>query len=161
LQGQPFQILLILLEAQGDVVTRDALRAALWPADTFVDFDHSLNTAVKKLRQALSDTAESPQFIETIPRVGYRFLHAIHQAQPGPSSEPSSAVEVAIAAPVRKHGWGAAKAEIFIALAVVVVVSSVLLIHAALKPATLRITGTRQLTFGNGIFSIESDGKRL
>jgi DNA-binding winged helix-turn-helix (wHTH) protein/Tol biopolymer transport system component len=161
LQGQPFQILLILLEAQGDVVTRDALRAALWPADTFVDFDHSLNTAVKKLRQALSDTAESPQFIETIPRVGYRFLQDVRQAQHGPSSEPSSSVEVAIAAPVRKPGWSLVKAEIFIAVAVVVVVSSVLLIHAALKPATLRITGTRQLTFGNGIFSIESDGKRL
>jgi Tol biopolymer transport system component/DNA-binding winged helix-turn-helix (wHTH) protein len=74
LQDQPFQILALLLEKPGEVVTREELRERLWPADTFVDFDHSLNSAVKKLRQALSDDPDTPRFIETIPRRGYRFI---------------------------------------------------------------------------------------
>lgn len=74
LQEQPFRILAMLLEQPGQVVTREQLRARLWPEDTFVDFDHSLNTAVKKLRQALNDEADKPRFIETLPRRGYRFV---------------------------------------------------------------------------------------
>ena len=74
LQEQPFQILILLLTAAGDVVTREALREKLWPADTFVDFDHSLGTAIKKLREALGDSAENPRFVETLPRRGYRFI---------------------------------------------------------------------------------------
>ena len=74
LQGQPFQVLAALLERPGKVVTREELRVKLWPADTFVDFDHSLNAAVKRLREALGDSAETPSFIETIARRGYRFL---------------------------------------------------------------------------------------
>ena len=66
LQDQPFQILALLLEKPGEVVTRDELRDRLWPADTFVDFDHSLNSAVKKLRQALNDDPDVPRFIETL-----------------------------------------------------------------------------------------------
>jgi TolB-like protein/DNA-binding winged helix-turn-helix (wHTH) protein/Tfp pilus assembly protein PilF len=77
LQDQPFQILLALLEKPGDVVTREELRAKLWPTDTFVDFDHGLNAAVKRLRDALDDSAESPRFIETLPRPGYRFISTI------------------------------------------------------------------------------------
>src|SRR5262245_35803698 len=74
LQDQPRQILMALLERPGDLVTRDDLRQRLWRADTFVDFDHGLNTAVKKLRQALGDSAEAPRFIETLARRGYRFI---------------------------------------------------------------------------------------
>jgi DNA-binding winged helix-turn-helix (wHTH) protein/Tfp pilus assembly protein PilF len=74
LQEQPFQILAILLEQPGQLVTREQLRERLWPEDTFVDFDHSLNTAVKKLRQALNDEADKPRFIETLPKRGYRFV---------------------------------------------------------------------------------------
>jgi DNA-binding winged helix-turn-helix (wHTH) protein/tetratricopeptide (TPR) repeat protein len=74
LQEQPFQILAMLLEQPGQVVTREQLRERLWPEDTFVDFDHSLNTAVKKLRQALNDEADKPRFIETLPKRGYRFV---------------------------------------------------------------------------------------
>ncbi len=74
LQGQPLQVLALLIENPGDVVTREQLRARLWPADTFVDFDHSLNSAVKKLRQALNDDPDVPRFIETLPRRGYRFI---------------------------------------------------------------------------------------
>jgi DNA-binding winged helix-turn-helix (wHTH) protein len=74
LQGQPFQVLRLLLKAEGKVVTREELRQALWPNDTFVDFDLGVNTAVKKLRQALGDSAEHPRFIETLPKLGYRFM---------------------------------------------------------------------------------------
>ena len=74
LQERPFQILTFLLENRGEVVTREELRKRLWPEDTFVDFDHSVNTAINKLRDALGDTAENPRFIETLPRHGYRFV---------------------------------------------------------------------------------------
>ncbi|HET7214277.1 MAG TPA: winged helix-turn-helix domain-containing protein [Terriglobia bacterium] len=74
LQGQPIQLLSALLERPGELVTRDELRQRLWPSDTFVDFEHSLNTAMRKLRQALGDEAETPRFIETLPKRGYRFI---------------------------------------------------------------------------------------
>ena len=74
LQEQPFQILAMLLEHPGQVVTREELRSRLWPGDTFVDFDHGLNKAINKLREAFGDCADTPQFIETIPKRGYRFL---------------------------------------------------------------------------------------
>jgi DNA-binding winged helix-turn-helix (wHTH) protein len=71
LHDQPFQILAMLLEHQGEVVTREQLRQKLWPADTFVDFDVGLNSAVKRLRDALGDSAESPRFVETLPKPAY------------------------------------------------------------------------------------------
>ncbi|MBZ5565169.1 MAG: winged helix-turn-helix domain-containing protein [Acidobacteriia bacterium] len=74
LQEKPFQILAVLLERPGEVVTREEIRKKLWPADTFVDFEHGINVAVKKLREALDDDAENPHFIETLPRHGYRFI---------------------------------------------------------------------------------------
>ncbi len=74
LQDQPFEILRMMLERPGDVVTRDELRQRLWPTGTFVDFEHSLNAAVKRLRAALGDEADNPQFVETVPRRGYRFV---------------------------------------------------------------------------------------
>jgi len=74
LQGQPFEILAVLLERPGRVVTREELRRRLWPSDTFVDFEHGLNAAVNRLREALGDSSEEPRFIETVPRRGYRFL---------------------------------------------------------------------------------------
>jgi DNA-binding winged helix-turn-helix (wHTH) protein/Tol biopolymer transport system component len=77
LQEQPFQVLAALLERPGDVVTREELRNKLWPADTFVDFDHSLNAAIKRLRDALGESAEKPIFIETLARRGYRFIAPI------------------------------------------------------------------------------------
>ena len=74
LQAQPFQVLTVLLRRAGDVVTREELRQELWPADTFVDFDTGLNSAIKKLRDVLADSAEEPRYIETLPRRGYRFI---------------------------------------------------------------------------------------
>ena len=74
LQEQPLQVLAQLLEHPGELVTREDLRNRLWPADTFVDFDHSLNAAIRRLRDALGDSAENPTFVETVARRGYRFL---------------------------------------------------------------------------------------
>jgi len=78
LQDQPFQILAMLLEQPGGVVTREELRQRLWPTDTFVDFDHGLNNAINKLRDALNDSADGPRFIETLPRRGYRFIAEVN-----------------------------------------------------------------------------------
>jgi len=80
LQEQPFQVLALLLEHAGEVVTREELREKLWPADTFVDFDHSLNTAVNKLRETLGDSASSPRYIETLARRGYRFIAPVQNS---------------------------------------------------------------------------------
>src|SRR6266576_2762718 len=77
LQDQPFEILIMMLDRPGEVVTRDELRQRLWPTGTFVDFEHSLNAAVKRLRAALGDDADNPRFVETLPRRGYRFIAAM------------------------------------------------------------------------------------
>jgi cholera toxin transcriptional activator len=93
LQEQPFQVLALLLERPGDVVTREELRQKLWPADTFVDFDHGLNTAVNKLRETLGDSASSPRYIETLARRGYRFIAPLQTeaSQSGSGAEVFSA----------------------------------------------------------------------
>ena len=83
-QQQPMQVLAALLAKAGDVVTREELRAGIWPADTFVDFEHSLNTAIKKLRKALGDHANRPKYIETLPRRGYRFLAEVEASEEAP-----------------------------------------------------------------------------
>jgi TolB-like protein/Flp pilus assembly protein TadD len=94
LQDQPFQVLLLLLEHCGEVVTREELRRKLWPQDTFVDFDVGLNSAVKKLREALGDSADSPRFIETLPRRGYRFLVSVETADPRAFGAPVKSLAV-------------------------------------------------------------------
>jgi DNA-binding winged helix-turn-helix (wHTH) protein len=88
LQGQPFQVLALLLERAGEVVTREELQQKLWPSDTFVDFDHSLNTAINKVREALGDSASSPRYVETLARRGYRFIAPVQTSVP--SSPPSA-----------------------------------------------------------------------
>jgi DNA-binding winged helix-turn-helix (wHTH) protein len=77
LHGQPFEVLAMLLERPGQVVTREELRLRLWPTDTFVNFDHGVNTAINKLREALGDSADNPRFVETLPRRGYRLLAGV------------------------------------------------------------------------------------
>jgi len=74
LQEQPLQVLTVLLERAGAIVTREELQRRLWPSDTFVDFDHSLNTAINKVRETLGDLASSPRYVETVARKGYRFI---------------------------------------------------------------------------------------
>jgi len=92
LQVQPLQLLAMLLERPGEVVTREELKQRLWPVDTFVDFDHSLNTAIKKVRQVLDDDAKKPRFIETLARRGYRFIDTVEEvaARPQPAKVPAS-----------------------------------------------------------------------
>jgi TolB-like protein/DNA-binding winged helix-turn-helix (wHTH) protein/Flp pilus assembly protein TadD len=82
LEGQPVQILICLLEHSGKLVTREELRERLWPADTYVNFEHGLNAAVKRLRRALNDSADNPRFVETLPRRGYRFLAPVESVRP-------------------------------------------------------------------------------
>lgn len=117
LQAQPFQLLALLLERQGEVVTREEIRGKLWQADTFVDFDHSLSTAINKVREALGDSAERPRFVETLPRRGYRFIGSVNASASLPSSAaPASADTVVVnggeasseadgAAAVRRSAW--------------------------------------------------------
>ena len=88
LQDQPFRVLALLLEHPGDVVTREELHQKLWPADTFVDFDTGLNSAIKKLRYVLGDSADEPRYIETLPRRGYRFIAHVEN---GNGNQPASA----------------------------------------------------------------------
>src|SRR5580693_8130676 len=81
-QEQPFQILVTLLERPDEVVTREELRQKLWPAETFVDFEHGVNSAVARLRDLLGDSADSPRYIETLPRRGYRFIAPVDGRDP-------------------------------------------------------------------------------
>ena len=111
LQEQPFQILLLLLEHRGGLVSRDELKHRLWPHDTFVDFDHSLNTAVMRLREVLGDSPESPRFIETVPKRGYRFIAPIDPIA-APILEGNAQVHVEPLTPANAIGAGTAAATI-------------------------------------------------
>jgi TolB-like protein/DNA-binding winged helix-turn-helix (wHTH) protein/Tfp pilus assembly protein PilF len=111
LQDQPFQLLVRLLERPGELVSREELRSQLWPADTFVDFDHSLNAAINRLRDCLGDVAERPRFIETVPRRGYRFVAPV-QRLPSPagpdaihSDAPQPASNITPGAPAPRSVW--------------------------------------------------------
>jgi len=93
LQGQPLQVLGALLKRPGDLVTREELRAEIWPADTFVDFDHSLHNAIARIRETLGDSADTPRYIETLPRRGYRFIERVDEVRPDNlRSQPTIAV---------------------------------------------------------------------
>jgi TolB-like protein/DNA-binding winged helix-turn-helix (wHTH) protein/Flp pilus assembly protein TadD len=94
LQAQPLQVLVMLLEHAGEVVTREELQRKLWPVDTFVDFDHGLNKAINKIRAALADSAESPRFVETVARRGYRFLAEVKVANASPVRSPEFAAQL-------------------------------------------------------------------
>lgn len=133
LQEQPRQVLRMLLARPGEVVTRDALRAALWPDDTFVDFDAGLNVAVNKLRHALRDSAASPRFIETLPRRGYRFIAPVAPTSAStpdvvPSLEPRSA----------RRGAGAMVLAGSLVLAVAATSAAVYLMRTPRSPVPLR-----------------------
>ena len=117
LQEQPFQILIMLLEHPGQTVTREELRQKLWPAHTFVDFEHSLNSSINKLREALGDHSENPRFIETLHRRGYRFIAPVDGAGPAavgqddqlptpPSGASTNGFPLIAAA--KQHKWGVA-----------------------------------------------------
>jgi Tol biopolymer transport system component/DNA-binding winged helix-turn-helix (wHTH) protein len=139
LQEQPLQVLAQLLERPGEVVTREDLRKHLWPADTFVDFDHSLNAAIRRLRDALGDSAENPTFVETVARRGYRFLAPV-------SIPPANGLAVLTPAPVdsvpaeprKRHPWWIAAAAVgFVLLILGLALGFFLAPHDA---APLRVT---------------------
>jgi TolB-like protein/tetratricopeptide (TPR) repeat protein len=88
LQGQPLQVLATLLKRAGELVTREELRSEIWPADTFVDFDHSLHNAIARIRETLGDSAGAPRFIETLPRRGYRFIERVDEVKPEAPTSP-------------------------------------------------------------------------
>lgn len=98
MQDQPFQVLILLLQRPGEVVTREEVRQKLWPSDTFVDFDHSLNTIINKVREALDDSASNPRFVETLAKRGYRFLLPVEA-----SVRPDSMVEKTVEAAFPRH----------------------------------------------------------
>ena len=104
LTGQPFQILVILLEHPGDLVTREQLQRRLWPSDTFVDFDRGLNAAINRVREALGDSAENPRFVETLPRRGYRFIAPLVDSRPARATLPAAESNVSPAQTVTIPG---------------------------------------------------------
>ena len=153
LRGRPFDILLILLEKPGEIVTREDLRARLWAADTFVDFDHGLNTSVNRLREVLGDAADSPRFIETIPRKGYRFIAPVDvlavrdivtpaaaPALPAPPSAPDAGSRVDAVS--GRSTSGRSRALRF-ALAAVFVAITTALIWIGIRPASSSGAGGR------------------
>jgi len=106
LQGQPLQLLAILLESAGNLVTREELSSQLWPADTFVDFDHSLHNAIGRIREVLGDSAETPRYIETLPRRGYRFIARVEEVRAPRISEANgnkTREAVAVAPPTKRR----------------------------------------------------------
>jgi TolB-like protein/DNA-binding winged helix-turn-helix (wHTH) protein/Tfp pilus assembly protein PilF len=135
LQGQPLQVLETLLRRPGDLVTREELRAQIWKADTFVDFDHSLHNAIARIREALGDSAEAPRYIETLPRRGYRFIgpvETIKIALPQASAQSRQSSEVSVEVrPSRPHALLA-----FATLIVVVVIGSVFWLERTATPRT-------------------------
>src|SRR2546430_6111067 len=112
LVGQPFEILAMLLARPGELVTREELRARLWPGDTFVDFNHGLNAAVNKLRDALSDSAEEPRYIETLPRRGYRFIGKVEPLQQEVHAPGGDALNTALLIPVAPPTEALAREEV-------------------------------------------------
>src|SRR5438105_803586 len=102
LQEQPFQVLAMLLEHPGEVVTREEVQKRLWLADTFVDFDHGVNKAINKIREALGDSAQSPRFVETVARRGYRFLADVEVAGATPVRAPEPATQLHAAGETRQ-----------------------------------------------------------
>src|SRR5215468_5166223 len=123
LQEQPFQILAALLERPGEMVMREELRWKLWPTDTFVDFDNSVNAAVNRLREALGDSADNPRFVQTLPRRGYRFIAPIEAADPrstslpvGSPPKPGIAGTTIARHPLRNLSWRIAGAVLAVGL---------------------------------------------
>ena len=111
LQGQPFQVCVLLLERAGELVTREELRQKVWPEDTFVDFEQALNTAIAKIRLALGDEAVNPRFVETLPRRGYRFIGPVAQpalqaVAPPPHRQPHRLLPMGGLSSPRRAGVG-------------------------------------------------------
>jgi Tol biopolymer transport system component/DNA-binding winged helix-turn-helix (wHTH) protein len=153
LQDQPYRVLALLLERPGEVVTREELRARLWPADTFVDFERGLNNAVRRLRDALGDSAETPRFVDTLPRHGYRFIATVEGHTP---PVPAAPEEPPLARVTRRPR--AALLGVGVAIAAAVAVAAALVRPRAVEPPAVR-----PLTHSGHDFSpaVSPDGKLL
>jgi Tol biopolymer transport system component/DNA-binding winged helix-turn-helix (wHTH) protein len=148
LGGQPFQVLAILLERPGDLVTREELQKRLWP-ETFVDFEGNLNTAINKIREVLGDSAENPRYVETLPRRGYRFIEAVE-----PIGPPVATAEVATTSAQRSPKlW-------LIPAAIAVLAAAILYVRRPLPP--VHITNYSRITLDGKLkFPVGSDGNRV
>ncbi len=121
LPEQPFQVLSMLLERPGEVVTREELHRRLWSTDTFIDFDHGINAAINKIREALGDSADNPRFVETLPRRGYRFIYPLELgAELTPPSELKPTAGAARESPLGKRRSAVVAAVAFVAIVVAV-----------------------------------------
>ncbi len=162
LQGKPFQILQALVEHPGEVVTRDELRKRLWPADTFVDFESGLNTAANRLRLTLGDSAESPRYIQTLARTGYRFIASVSEAAPQPDLEivPAPAIPSAPAPPVEHRSANHVIAGLSVA-AILILIAGVIYLTRHRVPQEAAF---RQITFRRGFVDtarIAPDGQTV
>jgi len=169
---QPLQILCVLLERPGGIVTRDELRRSLWPSDVFVDFDHGLNKSIQKLREALGDSAGSPRYIETIPRIGYRFIAPVNEPRrvlefradatlPRPQSDSAPSPHPAIAETRRPRwfllaAWAGAPA-----ICALLVVIGLLLYRSHRRPQELRYTQLTDFTDSAVAPALSPDGRML
>src|ERR1700733_4257770 len=143
LQGQPIQVLAKLLSCSGELVTREELRAEIWPAETFVDFDHSLHNAISRIREVLGDSAETPRYIETLPRRGYRFIRPVEKVGiPEPQQLPVS--EPAVAVPIEAPRT-TTRAALIAGLSVVVVAAAGLVLAPALARRSSAIPSVRSI----------------
>ena len=162
LPQQPFQLLSILLERPGEILTRDELRQRLWASDVFVDFDHGLNKSIQKLRDALGDSAASPRYIETIPRVGYRFIAPVSNGhKPSavivePAAEPAAAPPVAPAMAQSSPRWWI----LMVAVAAVCVLAGLYLSWRP-HPTVVSYTRLTDFTDSAGGPALSPDGKLL
>ncbi|HUU14830.1 MAG TPA: winged helix-turn-helix domain-containing protein [Terriglobia bacterium] len=162
LQEQPFEILTMLLEHPGEVVTREELCKKLWSEGTFVDFDNSLNTGINKIREALGDSADNPRFVETLPRRGYRFIYPVNVGaglKPAPTVAPVSPPALWAAMRTSPLQWRIA------ALAAVALIASVAFIYWFTRPlpaprATNAVRIAR-LHGGTWFFALLTDGVRI
>jgi DNA-binding winged helix-turn-helix (wHTH) protein/Tol biopolymer transport system component len=160
LQGQPIAVLSLLLDRPGELVTREELRRYLWPQDTFVDFEHSLNTHIKKLRQVLDDNADTPRYIETLPRRGYRFIAKVVELPNGngavadvvegvtqspiePAPPPTATLSLLSAASPRSPQSGGGRKYLTAAILLTVTVA---VLYWLYRPRTPYVTGIHQLT---------------
>ena len=166
LVGQPLQILTELLERPGQLVTREELKKKLWPDDTFVDFDQSLNKAVNRLREALKDSAEHPRFIETLPRRGYRFIGSLDSPEPrllSPRDE--LPIRTVSPEPATQNLSNRGRKTLVLGIAAAVVALSAVLLaieYRFSRALTLRVIGSTRLTNdGWRKFALVTDGVRL
>jgi Tol biopolymer transport system component/DNA-binding winged helix-turn-helix (wHTH) protein len=163
LQEQPFQILSMLLERPGELVTRDELTKRLWPADTYVDFEHSLNRVIKRLREALDDSAEQPRFIETLPRRGYRFIGSLQRDKRIGNGGAAISVDDRPREEISSRSWPRRSAFVLVVLGLGCVAG--LLTFWLLSPAAvLKVVRTRKVTTSNKVDPwglTVSDGSRI